>query len=94
MACQKSERVEDTGEMSKTSSIVDYAAEATTESVSSAASMEVKDKKFVKTADVNMEVKDVHDATIFIEKQLKDLGGFVIASRLNSNVLSAETYET
>lgn len=93
LACNKSEQMENVGEMSKVSS-ADYAAEAVTDSVSSAASMEVKDKKFAKTADVDMEVKDVYDATIFIEKQLKDLGGFVTVSRLNSNVVSAETFET
>jgi hypothetical protein len=94
LACQKSERAEDTAEMSKTSSTTDDAAEAVTDSVSYAANQQIADKKFVKTADVNMEVKDVYNATIFIEKQLKDLGGFVTVSRLNSNVLSEETFET
>lgn len=93
LACKKSEQMENVGEMSAVSSNTDYA-EIIEDSVSSAASLEVKDKKFVKSADVNMEVKDVYDATIFIEKQLKDLGGFVTVSRLNSNVLSAETFET
>ena len=92
-ACKKGEMAETTAD-AKVSSTADYAAEAVTDSVSSAASMEVKDKKFVKTADVDMEVKDVYEATIFIEKQLKDLGGFVTVSRLNSNVVSAETFET
>lgn len=41
-----------------------------------------------------MEVKDVYDATIFIEKQLKELGGFVTVSRLNSNVISEDTFES
>ena len=71
-ACKKGEMAETTAD-AKVSSTADYAAEAVTDSVSSAASMEVKDKKFVKTADVDMEVKDVYEATIFIEKQLKDL---------------------
>lgn len=71
----------------------DYAA-AVSDTVSMAASQTVPDKKFVKTADVNMEVKDVYDATIFIEKQLKELGGFVTESRLQSNVVSEETFET
>lgn len=92
-SCKKGEMAETDSSMNKASS-ADYAAESVTDSVSSAASMEVKDKKFVKTADVDMEVKDVYDATIFIEKQLKDLGGFVTISRLNSNVLSTETFET
>ncbi len=71
----------------------DYAA-AVSDSVSMSASQTVAEKKFVKTADVNMEVKDVYDATIFIEKQLKDLGGFVTESRLQSNIVSEETFET
>lgn len=63
-------------------------------SVSTAASMEVKDKKFIKTADVNMEVKDVYNATIAIEKSVQDLGGFVTKSNLQSNVVYEETYNT
>jgi hypothetical protein len=50
---------------------------ATSDSVSSVATMKVKDKQFIKTADVNMEVKDVYDATISIEKSVQELGGFV-----------------
>lgn len=64
------------------------------DSISYAASQKIPGKKFVKTASIDMEVKDVYDATVFIEKQLKDIGGFVTTSRLNSNVISEETYET
>ncbi|BAP33786.1 uncharacterized protein CHSO_4749 [Chryseobacterium sp. StRB126] len=64
------------------------------DSVSSVASMEVKDKKFIKTADVNMEVKDVYNATIAIEKSAQDLGGFVTKSNLQSNVVYEDTYNT
>lgn len=64
------------------------------DAVSDAATMHVKDKKFIKTADVNMEVNDVYDATVFIEKALKDLGGFVTSSRLNAQVISEETFNT
>lgn len=92
-ACQKSEQSENSVKMNEVSVISDEALESA-DTISSAASMQVKDKKFVKTAEVDMEVKDVYDATIFIEKQLKNLGGFVTVSRLNSNVLSAETFET
>lgn len=74
-------------------SSADYTA-AVSDSVSMAASQNIPDKKFVKTADINMEVKDVYDATIFIEKQLKDLNGFVTESRLQSNIVSEETFET
>ncbi|WP_347218778.1 DUF4349 domain-containing protein [Chryseobacterium sp.] len=87
------------GEATSNSELKSY--EATTDSsavsedsVSSAASMEVKDKKFIKTADVNMEVKDVYNATIAIEKSVQDLGGFVTKSNLQSNVTYEDTYNT
>lgn len=86
-ACQKSEKAESAGAKISSQTVV-------SDSVSYAASQNIPDKKFVKTADIDMEVKDVYDATIFIEKQMKDLGGFVTTSRLNSNVISEETYET
>jgi len=72
----------------------DSAAAITSDSVSSVATMKVKDKQFIKTADVNMEVKDVYDATISIEKSVQELGGFVTHSDLKSNVVSEETYNT
>ncbi|KMQ63356.1 hypothetical protein ACM40_00600 [Chryseobacterium sp. BLS98] len=72
----------------------DSAAVAISDSVSSAASMTVKDKQFIKTADVNMEVKDVYEATVSIEKTVQDLGGFVTHSNLHSNVISEDTYNT
>ncbi|KFF09470.1 DUF4349 domain-containing protein [Chryseobacterium luteum] len=67
---------------------------ATSDSVSSVATMTVKDKQFIKTADVNMEVKDVYEATVSIEKTVQDLGGFVTRSNLQSNVISEDTYNT
>ena len=39
--------------------------------VSYAASQQIPDKKFVKTAEVSMEVKDVYEATVHIENALK-----------------------
>lgn len=74
--------------------VADSAASATSDSVSSAATMTVKDKQFIKTADVNMEVKDVYEATISIEKSVQDLGGFVTHSNLHSNIMSEDTYNT
>lgn len=62
------------------------------DSISSVATLQVKDKQFIKSADVNMEVKDVYETTIFLEKSLKDLGGFVTSSNLNSNILSEKTF--
>lgn len=93
-SCKKGEMTGNNASMKEVSSTADSAAEAVTDSVSYAANQQIADKKFVKTADVDMEVKDVYDATIFIEKQLKNLGGFVTVSRLNSNVVSEETFET
>lgn len=72
----------------------DSAAVVVSDSVSSVATMKVKDKQFVKTADINMEVKDVYDATISIEKSVQELGGFVTHSDLKSNVVSEDTYNT
>ncbi len=64
------------------------------DSISTAATMEVEGKKFVKTADVDMEVKDVYEATVAIEKSLQEMGGFVTSSQLHSRVVSEETYNT
>lgn len=72
----------------------DSAIAISSDSVSSVATMKVKDKQFIKTADVSMEVKDVYDATISIEKSVQELGGFVTHSDLKSNVVSEETYNT
>lgn len=73
----------------------DYTATAEiSDSISSVATLQIKDKQFIKSADVNMEVKDVYEATISIEKSLKNLGGFVTSSRLNSLIVSDETFNT
>jgi hypothetical protein len=73
---------------------IDSSQAVTSDSISSVATIKVKDKQFIKTADVNMEVKDVYDATVFIEKSAQQLGGFVTHSDLKSNVISEETYNT
>ncbi|WP_336688132.1 DUF4349 domain-containing protein [Chryseobacterium bernardetii] len=90
-SCKKGEAA--SHELKSFEATTDSAAVAA-DSVSSAASMEVKDKKFIKTADVNMEVKDVYNATIAIEKSAQDLGGFVTKSNLQSNVVYEDTYNT
>ncbi|REC48229.1 DUF4349 domain-containing protein [Chryseobacterium pennipullorum] len=72
----------------------DSASAMTSDSISSAASMNVKDKQFIKTADINMGVKDVYHATISIEKSVQQMGGFVTQSNLRSNVVSEDTYNT
>lgn len=72
----------------------DSAAITVSDSISSVANMKVKDKQFIKTADVNMEVNDVYETTISIEKSVQELGGFVTKSSLQSNVVSEDTYNT
>lgn len=73
----------------------DYTATAEiSDSISSVATLQVKDKQFIKSADVDMEVKEVYEATIVIEKHLKDLGGFVTSSRLKSNIITEEIFTT
>lgn len=90
-SCKKGEATASDYEMSTSA---DSAYVNVSDSVSSAATMFVKDKQFIKTADVNMEVKDVYDATISIEKSVQELGGFVTNSNLQSRVISEDTYNT
>ncbi len=89
IACKKSE----TSEYGNPA-IADSAAVAvTSDSISMAATQEVEGKKFIKTADVNMEVKNVYESTISIEKYLKENGGFVTNSNLKSNIISEDSYD-
>jgi len=90
-SCKKGEATANDYEMTAST---DSAYVNVSDSVSSAATMSVKDKQFIKTADVNMEVKDVYDATISIEKSVQELGGFVTNSNLQSRVISEDTYNT
>ncbi len=88
-SCKKGETTADYDAAESKDSVM-----AVSDSISSVATMKVKDKQFIKTADVNMEVKDVYDATISIEKSVQELGGFVTHSDLKSNVVSENTYNT
>ena len=87
-SCKKSET---TGSYDQVSSSASDSSQIS-DSISSVANLQVKDKQFVKSAEVNMEVKDVYDATISLEKSLKELGGFVISSDFNSNMISEKTF--
>lgn len=87
-SCSKHERNNEQSDIYNESKVM------VSDSVSSAATTQVKDKKFIKTANVDMEVKDVYDATIAIEKNTQDLGGFVTKSNLESHTISQETYNT
>ena len=90
-SCQKSESVDaeyESAAMTADSTSIQK------DEVSYAASQQIPDKKFVKTAEVSMEVKDVYEATVHIENALKNLGGFVTKSELHSQVIEEETYNT
>lgn len=89
IGCKKTGNVE--------SAYADYVVDSTTnvsDSISLAATQNVKDRQFVRNADVDMEVKDVYDATISIEKQLQTIGGFVTNSQMEAQTLSENTYNT
>lgn len=88
-SCKKGEATVNDYEMS---TAADSASVNISDSVSSAATMSVKEKQFIKTANVDMEVKDVYDTTISIEKSVQNLGGFVTHSNLQSRVISEDTY--
>ncbi|MGB6094234.1 MAG: DUF4349 domain-containing protein [Moheibacter sp.] len=60
---------------------------------STAADYTHPDKKFVRTADLSMEVKNVYASTNRIESKVSELGGYVTKSDLASNVFSEKTYE-
>jgi hypothetical protein len=88
IACKKSESSEyGNPEIADSSAVA-----ISSDSISMAATQEVEGKKFIKTAQVNMEVKNVYQTTIGIEKQLKEMGGFVTKSELHSNIISEENF--
>ena len=87
-SCKKYETVGSADEAEMT---LDSAA-VVSDSISMAATQEVEGKRFIKNADVEMEVKDVYDATIAIEKNLKEIGGFVTNSKMNALISSEEMF--
>lgn len=89
IGCKKSEEAGDSSPFSD-SNAKEIAMSA--DSVSVAATQQIEGKQFVKTAEVDMEVKDVYGATISIEKHLISLGGFVTQSRMEAQTLSENTY--
>jgi len=82
------------GEYAESAYATADSAAAVSDNVSMAATQSVEGKQFAKTAEVDMEVKDVYDATISIEKHLISLGGFVTQSRMEAQTLSEDTYNT
>lgn len=87
-SCKKYETVGSANEAEMT---VDSAA-VVSDSISMAATQEVEGKRFIKNADVEMEVKDVYEATIAIEKNLKEIGGFITNSKMYALISSEETF--
>ena len=67
-------------------------ADSAATSISMAATQEVEGKKFVRKADVDMDVSDVYQATIYIENTLKEMGGFVTSSNYRSDVLEENVF--
>ena len=90
-SCQKSESVDSQYESAVATA---DSTSVQNDEVSYAASQQIPDKKFVKTAEVSMEVTDVYEATVDIENALKNLGGFVTKSELQSQIIEEETYYT
>jgi len=88
-SCKKSE----SAGYAENAEIAVDSASVVSDSISMAASQNIKDKQFIKTADVNMEVKNVYESTISIEKYLKEKGGFVTNSNLKSNIISEDSYD-
>ena len=68
------------------------AVDSTATSISMAATQEVEGKKFVRKANVDMDVSDVYQATIYIENTLKEMGGFVTSSNYRSDVLEENIF--
>ena len=92
-SCAKKNEAEGTYEDLDLKSLESEAvADSTTAPISMAASQEVEGKKFVRKADVNMEVSDVYQATIYIENTLKEMGGFVTLSNYRSEVLEEKVF--
>ena len=92
-SCAKKNEAEGTYEDIDLKSLESEAvADSTTAPISMAASQEVEGKKFVRKADVNMEVSDVYQATIYIENTLKEMGGFVTLSNYRSEVLEEKVF--
>lgn len=59
---------------------------------SSAATYQDPKRKFVRKADVSMEVDNVYKSTIKVEAKLAEIGGFVEESQLSSNINSRQTF--
>lgn len=59
---------------------------------STAATHQDPNHKFIRTADLSMEVENVYKSTTCIEKKLAEIGGFVTQSNLDSHIISKELF--
>lgn len=59
---------------------------------STAATYQDPNRKFIRTADLSMEVENVYKSTTNIERKISEIGGFVTQSNLQSNVISQEIF--
>lgn len=92
-ACKKNETV-DNSSAGYSQFDPTVATDSASAEISYAATQNINGKKFMRSADLNMEVTDVYKSTVEIEKYVKNNGGFVTLSALNSNIISDETYNT
>lgn len=60
---------------------------------STAATFQDPRRKFIRTADLSMEVENVYRSTTNIERKIAEIGGFVSESQLYSRVLSKDIFE-
>lgn len=90
LSCKKAEYGEPSAdaELSKTESVTKM-----NDSISSIATQQVEGKQFIKNAEVKMEVKDVYQSTIAIEKSIQALEGFITSSNLSQNIVEENTYD-
>lgn len=59
---------------------------------STAATHQDPNRKFIRTADLSMEVENVYKSTTNIERKISEIRGFVTESQLQSNVISKEVF--
>lgn len=91
-ACENSSKESTMSETTTSVSQEEISADAEAPISSTAATYQSNDRKFVRTADLSMEVKNVYQSTTQIESKISQLGGFVTESNLESRILSETIY--
>ena len=82
----------ETPEMALESEIEDVSEYSDSVMTSSAATYQDPKRKFVRKADVSMEVENVYKSTTKVESKLAEIGGFVEESQLNSSINSKQIF--